>query len=696
MIVFMKDRVYFVLLAGGFLGMVAQLVFAREFLGIFFGNELVFGLILGNWLLLGAVGSFLGRYSARLKEKVLVLALVLFLLAVFFPVLVYFSRAVGSYVSLAGELVSVQGIIVSTFLILAFFCVLNGFQFILCCGMLSESGRDSGIGMAYLLESAGALAGGVAFTYVLGASMNAFQISYLVSAVYFTCVLALTFGRSRLAYFALAFAVLFLIFVPSLGLQDLTNRLQYPGQDVLAQRNTPYGNIVVTRTGSQINFFENGLPLFSSGNVIESEEDVHYAMSQHPQPKSVLLVSGGVFGTLREVLKYGVGRVDYVEIDPAVIELSREYVAGSGLDDGRVFVHQTDGRAFLNGGAGTYDVVLVNVHDPVNAQLNRFYTSEFFGEVKRHLAVGGVVSLSLSSPGDYISPESGVLMSGVFWTLKKSFRNVIVVPGGRTYFIASDKELSYDIGGLIARKGVQTKFVNDNYLRGVLTRERINYLLDSMKKESAVNTDFKPVAYFRQTAYWSRKFGFGYAGILVLGLAVAAVMLVATKPAQLSVFTVGFMGTAIEVVFFVAYQIAYGSVYQKVGLIVASFMLGMTAGAWWANRIQGIDAKRHYVKLVLAAAVFPLAAAFSLSHLQGQVAYFSLTAVCGLLVGLAFPLAAKAEGDAGLLYSLDLLGAFVGSVTAGAILIPAAGLINTCLIAAALNALGLVRLRLSG
>jgi hypothetical protein len=44
---------------------VTQLVAIREFLNIFYGNEIVFGIILANWMLLMGIGSYLGKLDMR-------------------------------------------------------------------------------------------------------------------------------------------------------------------------------------------------------------------------------------------------------------------------------------------------------------------------------------------------------------------------------------------------------------------------------------------------------------------------------------------------------------------------------------------------------------------------------------------------------------------------------------------------------
>jgi spermidine synthase len=70
-----------------------------------------------------------------------------------------------------------------------------------------------------------------------------------------------------------------------------------------------------------------------------------------------------------------------------------------------------------------------------------------------------------------------------------------------------------------------------------------------------------------------------------------------------------------------------------------------------------------------------------------------LNALAGFLVGSQFPLANRMwlegkehlRGAAGVLYACDLVGAFWGSVVVSVVLIPVLGILETCLVAAALK-----------
>ena len=168
----------------------------------------------------------------------------------------------------------------------------------------------------------------------------------------------------------------------------ITTAVQHWGQVPVYRANSPYGRLVVTEDAGQLTFFENGLPVISTQNVGQVEETVHYAMSQRPEAKRVLLIGGGVAGTAREILRYGVEHLTYVEIDPQIIAAGRRFLPDN-LADPRIETVAADGRRFVQETRERFEVVIIDMPDPSTLQLNRFFTSGFFGEVRRVLAPGG-------------------------------------------------------------------------------------------------------------------------------------------------------------------------------------------------------------------------------------------------------------------------------------------------------------------
>ncbi len=689
----------------GFSAVIVQLVALREFLSVFYGNELVLGVILGNWLLLIGTGAWLGRFSLRIKDKIGFFVGCQLMLAILLPATVFLIRITGTATTVPGEALSLVSIFIYSFLILLPFCLVSGFMVTLACGIFSELGKTPAgqVGRIYFFETLGSVCGGMLFSYVLIYLLESFQVIYTVVLLnlLLAFILSMKFNRKRLHELSIFFMLAFLIFLVNFDLQKTTNRLQYPGQEILFQKYSPYGNLVVTKLGSQVNFFENSVPLFTTEDAIANEEVVHYAMVQHENPKNVLLISGGVSGTLKEILKYNPERVDYVELDPLIIDAGKKFVSSSGINDGGVYVHNIDARLFVKNSNARYDVVIIDLPDPSSAQLNRFYTLEFFDEAKGVMNDGGVITLGLSSSENYMSPETKKLNSALYWTLKERFKNVMIIPGDRNFFVASDSELGYDIAERITERRIHTSYVNQYYLAGKLTPERIDYAIGSLKEKTELNQDFKPVSYYYHLMFWLKQFDVSLNAILAVIAVLFLVFLFKLKPIPFSVFAAGFAGMSLEVVVLLAFQVLYGYVYGMVGIIVAAFMAGAAVGAYWMNIKRGRMVAGDFARLVFAVSIYSLLLPFFIFGFSRFVGGFPvLTAVIGFLVGALFPLAGELHGKnseithtMGLLYGVDLLGACFGALLVSAILIPVVGIINVCLLTGMLNLVGFLRLK---
>lgn len=114
------------------------------------------------------------------------------------------------------------------------------------------------------------------------------------------------------------------------------------------------------------------------------EPMVHVALLAHPDPRSVLVIGGGDGGILREVLRHpSVTHVDFAELDAEVIQFCREYLPGvssGAFDDGRVHIHVTDGREFVESNPEMYDAVIMDMTDPFGPS-QMLYTRQFFEAV---------------------------------------------------------------------------------------------------------------------------------------------------------------------------------------------------------------------------------------------------------------------------------------------------------------------------
>ncbi len=728
------------LLAVGALGVscvATQLVLMREMLCVFAGNELVLGIVLGNWLLLMGAGAWLGRRTERAKDRQGSFLLLQIAIGVLPVMTLTGVRSLRLGVFPPGVAIGITGTFISSLVVLLPYCLAAGFLLALACAVAAEaSDRSKGPGHVYVADSVGSILGGAVFSLVLVRVLDSFVLLAVIGFLNLALAGLLAWQQRRKLIVGAALAATgSLVLIAFTYRPDVsTTDLLYASETILFRGSSPYGQLVVTSANGQTNFIQNGLPVLSTHNIEQVEEAVHYAMAQRPDARRVLLVGGGVAGTANELLKYP-AEITYVELDPLFLRLGRRFLP-QNLADPRIHIENTDGRRFVQTTCERFDVVIVDLADPVTAQLNRFHTAEFCAEAKRVLATNGVLALAIGRYEDFVSPELAQLLATEHRTLRSVYASVIMVPGGRVFFLASDGALGLDITKRLERAQIDTRFVNRHYLDAMLTSDRLADLERAVVQRSAINRDFDPTLYFRCLRHWASQFDtrLGIAPI-ALGL-VLVVYVVRLRGASAAVFAGGFAASSLEVVLLLGFQALCGSLYYQLGIIVTVFMAGLAVGAVWANRggtfvaamdqrgnrgdatnperdsdcdssasiaSRRLSSRRLLVLLALAiavwAAVLPGALrVLSKAPLFGgptvavQVAIGFLTFALAALVGAEFPVANRVEHDAAAtasrIYTADFVGASVGALLASAWLIPVLGVTMMCWLVAGLNLLG--------
>ena len=134
----------------------------------------------------------------------------------------------------------------------------------------------------------------------------------------------------------------------------------------------------------------------------------HVAMATNPSIKKVLVIGGGDGGTVRELTRYShIEKIDMVEIDKLVVDVSREYlpITASKLDDPRVSLYFEDGIRFVADTKEIYDLILVDSTDPIGPGEGLF-TTEFYQNCFNILSDNGIlVNQSESTYYDQFSHE---------------------------------------------------------------------------------------------------------------------------------------------------------------------------------------------------------------------------------------------------------------------------------------------------
>lgn len=676
----------------GLTSMLVQIVMLREFMFIFGGNELILGVSLAQWMIWTGIGAFFGKKAGTLRPANPFTSKAMLWLGWLPPLLLFIVECFRNKIFKPGTEIGFFDIMISTAIILAPFCLLSGFLFTCLTGVVSHHNHKIPAEKTYAIESLGSLAAGMLSSFVLFFLLSNFQVMILLPLC--TSLLLLFPLRKNgirpwpVILLITTWACVILLFVVKADFK--IKSCLFPQQEVLFLKDTPYGNLAVTKSAGQLNIFDNGKLLFSTDNQIANEEAVHYAMAQHPLPRNVLLVSGGISGLTHEILKYDVEHIDYVEINPAIFTIGRKFT--TSLADDRIHLIRQDARNFIKKAGRRYDMVLIQLPDPSTAQLNRFYTLEFLSQVKKIMHETGIAVLNMPPTANYLSPEAVRLNSVIFTTCNAVFENVLIIPGERNYFLLSDKPLTVNITQYIVNKEIKNDYLNSYYIDTLSLQERSQYLSGQLDPDAQINRDFKPVSYFYYIHYWLSQFKLGknLMGIMFVVLIVlftgAGILL---KPSTAALMITGFSASSLEIILLLGFQILSGYIYQAIGVCMAVFMGGLALGAVSRRVVFRQPGRGGFIILPLAMAVIALLipAILVTPVVQSGIAVTLLVVLLLLFViafaaGIVFSIAVQMRSgrltDAvAALYSADLIGSAIGAFLTSVFLIPLLGIMNT-------------------
>jgi spermidine synthase len=381
---------------------------------------------------------------------------------------------------------------------------------------------------------------------------------------------------------------------------------------------------------------------------------------------------------------------------------------------------------------GPYDVVILDLPEPSTGALNRFYTREFFAEVRAILKPGGIFSMGLPSAENYWSPELARRNGSVYHTLRTSFPEVLVLPGEHNFFLASDTPLEADpdaLSGRLIRRDIQTRWVTPGYIEYLLTTDRFAEVQSELEAMAGVrlNKDLSPICYYYDLVLWLSRFYPRVRGAYDVGLldqdgGIANLAWIAV-PLALGVVLVrwrrkwavpvamagiGLAGMILQLVLLFAFQVLFGQVYAAVSLIITAYMAGLAVGAAGGNRLLAArlpnserGARRTLTGVQLAIALYSgvFVLILQLPLAAPTLVFPFLSVLAGVLGGMAFPLALAltrvtrdAGHAAGLLYGADLVGGCLGALYGAVFLIPVFGIPQTCAVVALVSLAGFLAL----
>jgi hypothetical protein len=145
----------------------------------------------------------------------------------------------------------------------------------------------------------------------------------------------------------------------------------------------------------------------------------------------------------------------------------------------------------------------------------------------------------------------------------------------------------------------------------------------------------------------------------------------------LSIFTTGFSSMAFMLVIVLSYQASYGYVYEMIGILTATFMIGLFAGAYLSRHTT--KALQTLFHLEIIAIILAISASI---FFKSELLFYVLNFLLGMIAGRQFSTANLCMDEpqvAGKLYGIDLIGSFLGALIPSIVLVPLFGIFHTLL-----------------
>ena len=758
--------------AYGLFTIAVQTLLFREFVTAFEGNDISVGVFFGSWFLWIGLGALLVRRWHALADALLEYVELLFLIYV--PAFVGQLLLIVHVRELAGvasyDLMGVETVIFWALLVNVPVSLLTGMLFPLACRWI-ESGEDFAVSRVYVLEAMGSLAGGLGVTAFLAFHVDSLRIALGVMLA--LCVSVAVAGiaaspMSRVTKVGRRFPLrlartgipLLLVILLGLCLTD-------PAQERLSQQmrlakwakllptdsyqgafHTPQAEYLYGQYRGQWVAVREGAVCEALPNEAAAGQTAAVSLCQVPRARRILVIGSGL-ALCRQLLSLPqIEEVAWAHADVEYVEQVHEYVPQEyRIDDPRFKPIAEELRRYLVQRHDRFDLILLNLPDVTGSVFNRYFTVEFYEQVKMSLAPHGVVSASVPGGETVMGSELTGLGASVKQTLQRVFSRLVLVPGDETWLIASDSEsLTGDPARVrdqfAAIQGAETIFppagLLSLYLPDRAARAREGYEKVDLPPGLLINRDARPLTHLYSLLLAARQSGASvtrFIKLLLLGgwmpFAIPIVVFAVLRLWSLTrvrrgpgssgfdssflVFSTGWVSIAVVVVLMYLYQTRFGSLYLYVGVISSLFMAGLTMGALLARRILscawGVERGRR-----AAVARFLLIEILAHSLLLGGLALwfvdrassattgpqaFSLVehglfavilALSGLCCGGYWPLAAAGLEVAGFdsvqtasrLETADHLGACLGGLVTSLLMMPLLGAVPTLLILGAL------------
>jgi spermidine synthase len=721
----MRTARNFLIFSYGLFTIAAQALLFREFITTFEGNDISVGIFFGTWFLwVGLAAIFVNKIPTVGHT---LLKHIEFLFLCYLPAFVLQAVLIVQARELAGieayELLSLRDILLLSIVINAPVSVITGMLFPLACRWIQQ-GEKLPVSRVYIIEAAGSFLGGLVVTVLLGLGVGSATIFFILAFIVSLSVFCIQLAKARRWIWAVV-PVCALVCLIAGADKVLTQQMRIIKWGKLLPKEALAGSFQTAQAEYLYGVYQGQWVAIREGSTCEVLPDESMAgriaaigLCQNPDAERVLVVGSGL-GLCREFLHLPqIEDVTWTHSDNEYVQRVVRFIPQElKITDERLEASTADIRPLLDNKKQYYDIVILNLPDATSSVLNRYYTLEFYRQIKEALRPGGVLQVSIAGGENIMGTELTNLGASTKLTLEEVFSHFVLTPGEDTWFIASDSNnLTGNPGTLRDRfasiEGGKSVFPPEALLSVYLPDRAAaaleNYSSADLPEELLTNRDSKPlthlyslllaakqseapVAKFAKQLVLAGPLAFVIPILVFVSLRLIYILKTTRQEGKSSfdntflVFSAGCVGIGAVISLCYLYQTRFGSLYLHIGIISSVFMVGLTIGASLIRYLLVSERKfqPHILlfSVILVHALTLNTIAFWPAEQWTHFIFATAFILCGLCTGSYFPLAARGLADSGFeagqagskLEMADHIGASVGGLLTSLILVPVLG-----------------------
>ena len=627
----------------GFFSIGAQALLFREYMVAFEGLDLCIGPFFATWLAWVAGGTMLSRKGRRTspppaKYKELLIVAHVPALCLAYGLALFVQHLVGSRTDGGPTFWHILG---SSLLITAPVGLLTGLLFPLLDRPLREP-QTAPAGGIYALEAVGSAIGRFAVSTLLHQGTGPPFILLILTATVCLSATWSAFARPRqdsclpartAAVTLLAFVLILLAFRTDRTLTQIIEQATW-------KRAVPDGQLQGSFATSQARYLygseDDGWVVLREGRRHETVADrpeagrtAAIALCQSFTAERVLVVGDGLSVCQSFLKSPHIQGVSWCTPDPACAPAMRACLPPSlQISDPRFRCLTDDTRDILARNPQTYDIVIINLPEAVNASSGRFLSMEFLELAKQSLRPMGLLVVGVETGDDLITEKPAYTSAWINSTLDAIFTQTLLVSTGeRTFFVSAPSpyleispvtlevrfSLLENASAIFPPESLSSVYRPDLALKAMDALDAV-----ALPEHMLVSSDHRPSHYLCHALETAHRSGWNLIqpvqSVLRGPLAVAAAFvaslvlvrlayIVRTAPRSGHLFDArarsalrsdvlriaggsGMVGFGAFLVLAHAYQTRYGALQLEMGLLSSLFMFGFAAGALCIRRVS--------------------------------------------------------------------------------------------------------------